>query len=86
MRDFPIITKLGGRDAVFEYLRDKGLVQTKRAIGMWSADGRGTIPGDSARELLLWAEARNIPHEASDLVLGEIAESTPSEPAKDAAA
>lgn len=69
MAEFPIIAKLGGKKPVFEYLRAKGLVQTERAIGMWSAEGRGTIPGDSARELMLWADEKGIAYTAADFSL-----------------
>lgn len=66
---FPIIEKLGGEAAVFEHLRDCGLVRTKDALRMWRAAERGVIPGDAARELMRWAEERVIEYAASDFDL-----------------
>ena len=66
MIEFPIVTKLGGRKAVFGRLKARGVISTERAIGMWSADSRGRIPGDAARELMAWADEMAIPYSADD--------------------
>jgi hypothetical protein len=69
MAEFPIIEKLGGRDKVFERLRELGLAKTPRAIGMWSAPDRGVIPGDAARELMRWADELKIDYSVRDFEL-----------------
>lgn len=73
MVEFPIIEKLGGRDAVFAHLRDKGLVETPHAIRMWASKSRGVIPGDAARELMRWADERAIRYSADDFEPGAAA-------------
>ena len=67
MSEFPIITKLGGREVVFEKLRAGGGPTTKDAIRMWSA--RGTIPGDACRELMALVDADDIEYSAADFQL-----------------
>lgn len=66
MVEFPIIEKLGGREAVFAHLRERGLVETPHAIRMWGSKTRGVIPGDAARELMRWADERRIRYSAED--------------------
>lgn len=71
MAEFPIVNKLGGREAVFARLRDKGLVATLDALRMWANPKRAVIPGDAARELMLWADEREISYSAADFQLND---------------
>jgi hypothetical protein len=65
---FPIIEKLGGREAVTALLIHLGLVKNESAVRMWSSPLRGVIPGDAARELMKAADNQNIPYQADDFV------------------
>jgi hypothetical protein len=69
MSDFPIIDKLGGRDAVFPHLQSKGLIKTPDAMRMWVA--RGVIPGDAVREIVALAGKKRVRVTADDLRLPE---------------
>ena len=81
MQTFPIIEKLGGRDAVFGLLRDRPGVKVKTSdtIRMWIQ--RGSIPGPAQRALMAAADQRQVPYSAQDFVLLEV-----PEPEEDAAA
>jgi plasmid stability protein len=71
MRDFPIVEKLGGRDAVLAKLRMHGDKRSSvHAIRMWS-QRRGVIPGDAAQRLMAIAEAEGIAYSAADFELAE---------------
>lgn len=68
MQYFPIIEKLGGREAVFERLKEAGhAIQTSDAIRMWPV--RGQIPGDATRRLMEFAETDKIEYRAEDFAL-----------------
>lgn len=71
MAYFPIINKLGGREAVFERLSGKGLVRTRDAMRMWGSRNRGVIPGDCARELMRMADEQGIAYTAADFEQAE---------------
>lgn len=65
MVSFPVIEKLGGRDEVFELLKQAGYpIRTVDAVRMWGA--RGTIPGDAARLLMEACDQRRIAYQAPD--------------------
>lgn len=65
MLTFPIIEKLGGREAVFGALtRQPDGPKTIDALRMWAA--RGSIPGGAQRALMTEAESRGIAYTASD--------------------
>lgn len=67
--DFPIIGKLGGRDAVVRQLKKRGHEIGWDAVRMWAQ--RGTIPGDAARVLMRIAEEERIRFAAADFELQE---------------
>jgi hypothetical protein len=65
MREFPIVTKLGGRDAVFRVLHAaEQRVETIHALRMWVA--RDSIPGDAQRILMAEADRLGIKYSAID--------------------
>jgi len=67
MSEFPIIQKLGGREVVFEQLRERCGLQTIHALRMWRQ--RGQIPGQYMLALLEMAEREGIPYCARDFEL-----------------
>ncbi len=71
MSDFPIIDKLGGRQAVFEYLRKQAPdeIKTVDALRMWSS--RGQIPGWAQPLLMAAADDARIRYTAADFQLPE---------------
>ncbi len=70
MGDFPIIIKLGGREAVFQSLSSHGCApKSLDTMRMWTA--RGRLPGDWQTELMLLAEAANIEYTSSDFFITE---------------
>jgi hypothetical protein len=69
MSEFPIIHKLGGRDAAVTALREQGLRRGLDALRMWVA--RGGIPGDAQRALMRAAERRGIAYTAADFEVPE---------------
>lgn len=64
MSTFPIIAKLGGRDAVSLALTAAGTPTTRDQVRMWEA--RGRIPGDSQVALMRLAEKNKIKFSAAD--------------------
>lgn len=73
MRDFPIIGKLGGRDAVFRRLQSRGgQPKTVDTLRMWRA--RGRIPGEFVQALMTFAEEDGVTYQASDFALPAEAE------------
>jgi len=66
---FPIINKLGGVDAVRDALELRRHVVSEKAIRMWHAPGRGTIPGWAQPELMAIAELRRVPYSATDFMM-----------------
>lgn len=64
MHEFPIFTKLGGKDAVFERLRDAGLVKTPDAVRMM--ESRGRISAECQKELMRMAEENRVGYSVSD--------------------
>jgi hypothetical protein len=65
MDAFPIIDKLGGREAVLEALQRGGSnIRSIHAIRMWSA--RGSIPGDAVAILMAEAERLGIKYSSVD--------------------
>lgn len=67
MNEFPIIEMLGGRDAVFERLKDPCRLKTKDAIRMWAK--RGNIPGSAYAALWRLAEEQGIECRPADFEL-----------------
>ena len=63
-REFPIIVKLGGRDAVFADLKKMKVVNTPDALRM--AATRGAMSGDLTRALMSLADERSLRYDASD--------------------
>lgn len=73
MGPFPIIAKLGGRDAVFAKLQALGFRGTIHALRMWGV--RRSIPGDAMVLLLRIAEDASVETCADDfLAIAEAAE------------
>ncbi len=69
MAEFPIVTKLGGRDAVLAKLRAAGWERGRDAIRMWAAPKRARIPGSAVIILLGLAKDEGIAVEPCDLKL-----------------
>lgn len=65
--EFPIIRKLGGRQAVTEKLHARGHDIGFHALRMWV--NRGTIPGDAVPHLMAIAEAERVDYGAKDFEL-----------------
>lgn len=64
-QDFPIIEKLGGREAAVAKLRAAGISRaTLDAARMWLA--RGSMPGWAIKGLMLAAEAEGIGYSSAD--------------------
>lgn len=74
MKEFPIIDKLGGREAVYEHLRQTCGIKTRDALRMWRA--RGRIPSKPLHALIDLAADRGIGFVPADLRLGEQSTST----------
>ena len=69
-KDFPIIIRLGGREAVISILREQGLdYGTLDAVRMWSAPSRRRIPGDAMRGLMKHCEGAGISYTSDDFAL-----------------
>ena len=65
MTDFPIINKLGGRNAAFVKLGEAGDKRdTVGALRMWVS--RGVIPGDAVVTLMEIAEAEDVSFASDD--------------------
>lgn len=64
MSAFPIIAKLGGREAVMQKLPSVGLTATRDQIRMWEA--RSRIPGEAQVALMRLAEHVGIEYVAAD--------------------
>ncbi len=63
--DFPIIEKLGGREAVVKRLKDAGQRRvTKSAARMWLA--RGRLPGHISTALMALADAEGVAYTGAD--------------------
>jgi hypothetical protein len=69
--DFPILSKLGGQDAVHAELTKRGHIIGRDAIRMWRQ--RGRIPGDAATALMAIAEEMSVGYSSQDFALAEIA-------------
>jgi len=67
MREFPIITKLGGREQVFSLLRGLEIATTPRTVDMWCK--RGQISAEGMRALMRLAEEASIAVCANDFEL-----------------
>ena len=68
MREFPIIEKLGGRDAVLKRLRARGVdIKSTDALRMWAQ--RGQIPGHAQQALMAIAEMDGIGYGAADFTV-----------------
>lgn len=65
--DFPIITKLGGRDAVYEHLRQVAGITTKATIRMWHQ--RRAIPPRQRLHLMELADSKGLSYVGSDFQL-----------------
>lgn len=73
MRTFPILEKLGGLDATFDHLRERGFsLQTRDALRMWRSPKRGVIPGDAAVILMQICEDKGIAYSADDFKIVEV--------------
>lgn len=65
--DFPIIAKLGGREAVMAILRDHGVgCKGIDTVRMWSAPDRRKIPGQAIVALMKHCDAKGIPYHGED--------------------
>ncbi len=74
MRTFPILDKLGGLDATYARLQERGFpIKTKDALRMWRSPHRGVIPGDAAVELMRICEEDGISYSAEDFEIRECA-------------
>lgn len=62
---FPIIDKLGGREAVHEKLAARGFTHSVHALRMWEA--RKSLPGDAIVLLLKIAEDEEVETISADL-------------------
>lgn len=71
MFEFPIFTKLGGKDAVFERLKDAGLVKTPDAVRMM--ESRGRISAECQKELMRMAEETGLAYTVNDFDPHEVA-------------
>ena len=69
MQSFPIIEKLGGREAVFDLLKGQPEVKVNSldTIRMWIQ--RGSIPGSAQRALMAAADEQRLPYSAQDFSL-----------------
>lgn len=65
MLTYPIIEKLGGRQAVAGLVRRRSGGVTVDTVRMWIA--RDSIPGYALRQMIAAAEGRGIRVDASDL-------------------
>jgi len=66
--EFPIVSKLGGRERVFNRLVAAGLrIRTVHAMRMWVR--RGSIPGDAQNLMMQIAETDGVEYKASDFIL-----------------
>lgn len=75
---FPIVEKLGGRQATFEKLKATGhKIETVHAIRMWIA--RGQIAGDAQRLLMAECDRTGVPYTAADFEVVDVPEETPTE-------
>jgi hypothetical protein len=61
---FPILEKLGGRDAVYDYLRETAGIRTKATIIMWHQ--RGLIPPGQRLNLMQMADNKGISYDRRD--------------------
>lgn len=78
MRTFPILEKLGGLDATFDRLRERGFpIKTRDALRMWRSPGRGTIPGDAAVVLMQICDDDGIAYSSADFMPVEREEPAP---------
>lgn len=64
MSTFPIVAKLGGRDAVVTALPELDFPVTRDQVRMWEA--RRRIPGDAQIALMRLAERRRLGFSSSD--------------------
>lgn len=67
MSTFPIITKLGGKDAALEKIKLQGFEKGDDAFRMWHA--RSRIPGDAVKLLMRAADQEAISYSANDFEL-----------------
>ena len=70
MTTFPIIEKLGGRDAAYGKLQARGFSHSIHALRMWVK--RGGIPGDAVVKLMEIAEADGVEVCAKDFVISAV--------------
>lgn len=78
---FPIIERLGGREAALTKLKAAGhKIETVHAIRMWIA--RGSIPGDAQRLLMAECDRDGLTYTAADFELAE----APDDPSRQSAA
>ena len=64
MNTFPIISKLGGREATFSKLQSRGFDKGLDALRMWHS--RRRIPGDAITLLMKTADEEGIEYSAAD--------------------
>ena len=65
--DFPIIDRLGGREAVMAILCARGVeIGSVHTIRMWSAPKRRQIPGSAVVALMKHCDENEISYSASD--------------------
>ena len=71
-KEFPIVERLGGRQAVMEILRARGVeVGSVATIRMWSTRQRCQIPGKAMNALMDYCDDERIAYDGSDFRLPE---------------
>ena len=81
MSEFQIISRLGGRKAVYEEIRADLRLTTLRAMGMWVR--RKSLPGEAIVKLMALADARGLSYGPDDF---RVIETKPAPPERKAAA
>jgi hypothetical protein len=71
MTTFPIIDKLGGRDAALDKLKAIGFEATRDQMRMWET--RRRLPGDAQLALMRLADREKIEYGADDFAASESA-------------
>ena len=80
MSTFPILEKLGGREAVVDALAAAGMPTTKDQVRMWET--RKRIPGDAQVGLMRLAEGAGLSVSSADFEAAAEAESEQPAPAQ----
>lgn len=69
-REFPIVERLGGREAVLAILRGRGVeIGSVHTIRMWSSPRRRQIPGAAVVALMRYCDQQQISYNSDDFDL-----------------